>query len=273
MKRKVIFKAILTVAVALLTSLVSYAESFEKVTNGQQVIIDNIVYGLGADDHTAILIKGTNRSGDLVIPSKITYSNQVFVVNEIDGAAFLVPSNRGECKITSVVIPPSVKKIGNGAFYQCEYLRRVEIQSNDYEMGNDIFARCSSLESVILSEGVKIIRDGTFDTCDRLKKIIIPRSVERIDGYAFGSKLEEIEILNPNAQIHEKAFKMCPNVKIIGWNGEYYRVVKKKIKSAVYMVNGKEIKISDRQLEFYFNSEEEAEQHRISEKYYITPVH
>ena len=265
-------KVVLQMVMILLVSLMGNAESYEVITNGQQVIIGNIVYELHPDDNRAILLYGVNASGDLVIPSQITYSDQTFNVVEIHSGAFFLPSNRGECKITSVVIPQSVRVIGNGAFYGCMYLRSVNILSNDYEMDNSIFARCFNLETVSLSEGIKKIEEGSFDSCKKLKKLIIPHSVEQISEYAFGKELEEIEILNPNTKIHEKAFLMCPNVKIIGWEGETYKtqsIQTMKELSAVYLIDGKEVKIADSQIKFYFKTEEEAEKHRISEKYYI----
>ena len=245
---------------------------YEVITNGQQVIIGNIVYELHPDDNRAILLYGVNASGDLVIPSQITYSDQTFNVVEINGSAFCIEKNIGECRITSVIIPQSVRTIGDGAFQGCEYLKRVDILGNDVELGGFAFMSCYKLESITLPKGLQKIYSHTFAACENLKRITIPRSVTDIREYAFGKELEVIEILNPNTKIHEKAFLMCPNVKIIGWEGETYKtqsIQTMKELSAVYLIDGKEVKIADSQIKFYFKTEEEAEKRRISEKYYI----
>lgn len=265
-------KVVLQMVMILLVSLMGNAESYEVITNGQQVIIGNIVYELHPDDNRAILLYGVNASGDLVIPSQITYSDQTFNVVEINGSAFFAPSNRGECKITSVVIPQSVRIIGSGAFWGCKHLKSVKILSDNIEVELSSFFNCHELSSVYFTEGITRINASTFEFCKNLKRITIPRSVTDIREYAFGKELEEIEILNPDTKIHEKAFLMCPNVKIIGWNGETYKtegIYSTKRLAAVYLIEGEEVRITDRNLKFYFKTEEEAEKHRISEKYYI----
>ena len=56
----------------------------------------------------------TPYSGDIVIPSSVTYGNKTWTVIEIMDDAFGYNNN-----ITSVTLPSTLKKIGKNAFYNC----------------------------------------------------------------------------------------------------------------------------------------------------------
>lgn len=66
--------------------------------------------------------------------------------------------------------------------------------------------------SVKLPETLRVIRQGAFEGCGNLTKITIPRSVERIEGRAFGEcdALRTVEILSPNVLLVDDPFDPCP---------------------------------------------------------------
>ena len=96
--------------------------------------------------------------------------------------------NSGACSnalVKSVIIPKSVKSIGDYAFSDCSKLRTVTIPGNVESIGDGAFYGCYRLAKVIISDGVKSIGEEAFKDCDSLKKVVLPDSVERIGKSAF----------------------------------------------------------------------------------------
>ncbi len=87
--------------------------------------------------------------------------------------------------LKSIEIPDSVKAVGSGAFYQCTALESVKFGSGITEIGNNMFYKCSALESVVLGENIKKIGAHSFCHCVKLNNVIVPDSVESIEMYAF----------------------------------------------------------------------------------------
>ena len=88
-------------------------------------------------------------------------------------------------EIKSVIIPNSVKKIGDSAFYNCTSLKSIIIPNSVEKIGWYTFESCLSLESVIIPDSVEEIGYGAFYNCKSLKSIIIPNSVEIIRNFTF----------------------------------------------------------------------------------------
>lgn len=121
---------------------------------------DGIYYNINVSDKTASVTFGDIKySGNIVIPSKVTFSNQDMSVVEIGGNAF------SYCKgLLSVAIPESIIKIEADAFADSD-LVSIEIPNTVIEMGPAVFYSCSLLESVILPNNISIIDSSTFAYC------------------------------------------------------------------------------------------------------------
>ncbi len=84
-------------------------------------------------------------SGDIEIPSTITYNGTIYNVTSIGKEAF------SECEdLTSVKIPNSVKSIGDYAFFECTNLSSVNIPDSVKVIGNGIFCYCNHLTSITI---------------------------------------------------------------------------------------------------------------------------
>ena len=92
--------------------------------------------------------------------------------------------------LEEVILPESVRKVGAGAFYRCEYLRSVQLNEglqklgakevvNGRECEGEVFFG-SALESIRLSSTLKRIEYRTFNCCEYLRSIEIPSGVECI---------------------------------------------------------------------------------------------
>lgn len=152
-------------------------------------------------------------------------------------------------KISSVVIPDSVKEIGISAFESCDGLKSVEIPDTVTYIGKYAFSDIYALRSVRLPANLERIRTGTFENCPRLLDIRIPDGVSRIDGFAFSrctalrkvhlpmrlkcigfhafqncSSLETIVIPYGTEEIGESAFEGCTDLERIVLPGTLKRI-------------------------------------------------
>ena len=80
--------------------------------------------------------------------------------------------------LTSVTIPNSVTSIGSGAFSGCHGLTSVTIPGSMKSIGDWAFEYCTSLTSVTIPDSVTSIGKASFLDCTRLRSIIIPRRFE-----------------------------------------------------------------------------------------------
>ena len=128
-----------------------------------------------------ILIDAAKCTGKVIIP------NTVKVIGE---GAFLWNG-----RVTSIKIPNRVKRIEEGAFFRCESLKTINIPESVTSIGDAAFKRCIKLTSVTIPNSVKSIGEEAFYGCTSLKSITIPSTVKSIGEAAFGYKTYEI----PNA--------------------------------------------------------------------------
>ena len=96
------------------------------------ITVDGINYAV-KEDYAKVV--GTNVSGDVVIPSSITYNSKTYTVKIIGVAAFSYNYN-----LNSVIIPDSVTEIQNKAFVSCYALTKVVVPSSVTKVRNALFA-------------------------------------------------------------------------------------------------------------------------------------
>ena len=141
--------------------------------------INGINYNLYSPTKTATVIQAPY-SGNVNIPSQVTYSGVTYTVKSIDYEAF-----RNCNTLISVTIPNSVTFIGTSAFYGCSSLTSVTIPNSVTSITSLAFYGCSALTSVYIPNSVTEIGINAFKGCSSLASITIPRSVNRIYEGAF----------------------------------------------------------------------------------------
>ena len=160
-------------AVALATSTGLFAET--ETIGG----VKWSYYPVWDDDEAAqvaVVSGATPLKGVLNIPSSLGGLE----VREIGAYAFC----DGD-KVTEVVIPASVIRIGKSAFDSCIGLTSVSIPGNVKEIGEAAFWDCHALESVNLAEGVEVLGEAAFCDCWSLGDVLIPSTVMEIGAWCF----------------------------------------------------------------------------------------
>lgn len=136
-------------------------------------------------------------SGDVVIPSTVTYDDVVYSVTKIGAWAF----NR--CSgLTSITIPNSVTNIDGNAFRDCSGLTSITIPNGVTSIDGRTFQGCSSLKSVTIPNNVTGIGQSAFEECSALTSVIIGSGVTSIYKDAFNgcSSLASISVAPDNTK-------------------------------------------------------------------------
>ena len=152
---------------------------------------NGIRYVLG-DGNATVARQSESLSGDIEIPSRISYKNDIYNVTSIGEKVFYNCSS-----LTSITIPDSVTSIGT-AFSECSSLTSVTFGENSKleSIGDSAFYNCSSLTSITIPDSVTSIGSYAFRGCSSLTSITIPDSVTTIGSSAFSncSSLEDVYI-------------------------------------------------------------------------------
>ena len=127
------------------------------------------------------------RSGlDSIIPNLVSdiYRNELGKItfnqnlNNIPDSLFAV--NIGGINLESVIIPYSVKSIGEGVFTSQNKLQTVYIPNSVKSIGVRAFYGCSSLTSITIPDSVTSIGDKAFYSCTSLTTLTLPKNLEHI---------------------------------------------------------------------------------------------
>ena len=76
-----------------------------------------------------------------------------------------------ESKLSSIVFPKSLKKIGELAFYKLSRLRKISIPEGLLTIGNGAFDNCKDLTSLELPASIQSIQKNAFKDCYNISKI------------------------------------------------------------------------------------------------------
>ena len=100
----------------------------------------------------------------------------------------------GCAALRRVILPESLRQIGEMAFSGCSHLRLLTIPGGVQRVGTLAFAKCSQLERVRIEPGVVQLGPSCFSKCAELKRVEMPASVTQIGGGAFFGCSKELRL-------------------------------------------------------------------------------
>ena len=135
--------------------------------------------------------------------------------------------------LSEIMIPASVTSIGEGAFYFCDSLTGINVDSNNTVYSSHegvlfnkdkttvILCPYGKSGSYVIPAGVTSIGDYAFCGCDNLTNITIPKSVTTIceSAFEFCSSLISITIPDSVTNIGIFAFNACNELTDVYYNG------------------------------------------------------
>lgn len=195
------------------------------------------------EDGTLIITRYKGDRTEIEVPAKIGKG----VVTAIGEFAFSPDASRITLKqrnfkrtISKVVLPDSIRSIGEGAFQGCWKMSELNIPDGVVEIGKNAFcgcrkvtefvvpetvtkmeggtfAGCTELQSVKLPGGLAEIGDYMFSNCPKLAEIKLPAGIQSIGKWAFNRCTELSEIVIPDgvAEIKQQAFMNCEKLKTV----------------------------------------------------------
>lgn len=109
-----------------------------------------------------------------------------------------------------------VKKIGDGAFQNCESLTEIVLPAEVLSIGGNAFLGCTKLENVILPAHLEILMGGAF-AGTMIQSIRIPDSIKEINYAAFArcGELESVRLGSGIEKLGENVFGLCPKLKSV----------------------------------------------------------
>lgn len=153
-------------------------------------------------DNWLVGYKGSEPTGDLT------------VLEGTKGVATFAFS--GCKKITSVVIPASVRAIGPGTFRGCSGLASVTVGDGVTEIGKEAFSMCTALTSVVMPASVTYIGLRAFYRCYGLTSVELSDGLTTIDDNAFQAcRLTSVHIPDGVTTIGTFAFFQCSSLNSV----------------------------------------------------------
>ncbi len=188
--------------------------SYTLTVESNEVDINGLKYKLNPQALTAEVIRNsTQLSGDIVVPSTVTYSGKTYTVTAIGRSAFLSCRN-----LLSVTIPNTVTSIGQQAFSYCDALKTMTIPKSVTSINRAIFSYDNNMETIVVEAGNPVY--SSPNNCNAIiltaenkliqgcKATVIPEGVECIGEYAFNgfSELKTIKLPSSLKAIEYLAF-------------------------------------------------------------------
>lgn len=176
------------------------------------------------------LLKG---SGDIIQQGTIVICNEAFCYDDYMGNPYgtasgniIIPKSVKKIgekafawsdELESIEIPDSVVQIGKGVFDCCHFLKKVVLSNSITEISETMFCYCQSLSEIIIPNFVTKIGTEAFENCDSLTNLIIPSSVNCIESLAFWecTSLTQVIFLGIVENVDKNIFDGCTSLSQI----------------------------------------------------------
>ena len=203
-------------------------------------VVDGLYYRINPASKTAQLTFGEtipmayeHLSGKVTVPATITYNAVTYTVTEVGNRAFI-----RNTKITEIVLPEGIVKIGSDCFEGMTNLTAVNIPStvtsfdrfgvsngivdNDYNYTDGLLyidqclikAKSTLSGKVTIKDGTRLIAGEAMRSCKEITEVSIPESVLSIGPSVFTScsKLSDVNLPSTLRTISQYMFQDCSSL-------------------------------------------------------------
>lgn len=151
-------------------SFMDYCVAYHETLDESHIIkIDG--YSFVYDDKDYYLYNYDGEESELELPDNV-------LGNEYSIFKDCLSENR---KITSVIIPDGVKRIGEHAFEFCFNLEEIKLPETLISIGFGAFDYCDKLKNIYIPKNVNYMDDGIFN-CENIEKIIVDKENKVYDS-------------------------------------------------------------------------------------------
>ncbi len=126
-----------------------------------------------------------------------------------------------DSSVYGVVLPDTLLKIDDHAFYNCTMLETVDFNNTSPEIGKGVFYGCSSLYSFQLPENISVIPEDTFSECTNIYSAALPDSTVKLLRGSMPCTISQIYIPASVTYIDEEAFNTSTLGLICAPEGSY----------------------------------------------------
>ncbi|MFA6769661.1 MAG: leucine-rich repeat domain-containing protein [Bacteroidales bacterium] len=111
--------------------------------------------------------------------------------------------------LTTIILPKSIKTIGNKAFHGCSKLTSLTFPAGLETIEKEAFYGCTGFTSLTLNEGLETIGESAFRNCSEISgTVIFPISLESIGIYGFNGCTKVTAFRFPHATLFPYSEKM-----------------------------------------------------------------
>lgn len=171
-------------------------------------------YELCYIDHVAYIFKGFN---DLTDNFEIEFKEGTVTITD-----FLFEGAR---RLSKIIVPESVRYVGNDAFRDCTSLSEVVWNAEEIVKGEFLGIRkynakslfSSALLSISFGETVKMLPDYFLDNCSGISELNLPSSLREIGDYAINkcSSLSSLFIPDSVITMGKYAISYCTDLEVL----------------------------------------------------------
>ncbi len=158
-------------------------------------------YNINDDQTSEVLCYDGYEEGTLVIPDTFEGAPVVSIGNYAFADKYF----------TELVMPDTVKTIGNYAFYECTEMESIKLSAVLESIGDRAFYDVVTLQSLVLPDTVETIGENAFAACQGLESVVLSSSLKEIGDYAFNycDLLTSIRVPEGVEVIGDGAFMDC----------------------------------------------------------------
>lgn len=158
--------------------------------------------------------RGCSSMASLVVAEdNPAYSSEKNVIYDKEKTRAIVAAARIK---GTLVLPDTLRTIGEKAFYQCSRLENVTLPEGLITIEEDAFYECASLQRIVIPDSVQGTLDGTFQRCSALVYAKVGTGVTALDStFILCTALEEVELGENVLDLGYATFSSCSSLKKI----------------------------------------------------------